>query len=825
MTIDIPSSVEDRQRLSLLAELGVLGTDPEPGFDSLTRAAAALTSCPIALISLVDGDRQWFKARRALHDDHRTGEWPFCGHAIRTPELMEVGDATADIRFATNPLVVGTPRIRFYAGQPLTVGGVRIGTLCVVDTKARELSTEGREALQDLGAAVSAMLAERRRRALSADQQRRLTEFAMIAGDWLWETDDAHRIVWMSSANGTHPAVPEPWTLGQPMADGLLIGSPGAPTEPQSTLHQLFDRKLNFARALVQCEVGGTLRHFSHSAISRHDPSGEWIGYRGITRDLTTSVAEADAHRTAATLLADLSAQVPGVIFQMRLESDGRLTFPFVSNRIVDFCGLSAARLMETAKAVLARCHRDDVARVVDSYRMSAVCRIAWQQTFRMLAPEGERTVMVHAEPKPLEGGGVLWHGILTDVTERVLATQHLQEMSLAQAAAEKAVEVRSEFMSRVSHELRTPLNAILGFAQMLRMQGPDVSGRSMLESVSHIETAGAHLLDLVNDMLDLTSLDAGRLVLDFKPVALAPLIARCIAMVEPHGRQHGIIFELHAREPIPSVRADARAVKQILFNLLGNAVKFAQANTVVWLELWCDRFEEGVQLSITDRGPGIPPDKLSVLFDPFVRVASGRSSVSGSGLGLSISQKLVHAMSGRIEVASRLGQGTTFTLTFPADERSGVSSAGTSVFGELQSPSSLQEIGGGVVLYIEDEPVNALVMQALFESMPDHAPRLVVATTGEDGLVEARRLMPDLILLDMNLPDQDGLSVLAKKRRDTRIEHIPVIAVSADALPEQIDRAMAAGCQGYWAKPMDLSIVLSELRRRFPSDGQAGEV
>lgn len=815
--------LEEQQRLSLLAELGVLDTEPEPGFDALAHAAATLTGCPIALLSLVDGERQWFKARVGLEETQAPRDLSFCSEAIRTPGLMEVRDAAADLRFATNPLVAGRPNIRFYAGQPLTVDGVRIGTLCVVDTKPRELQAAEREALQDLGAAASAMLTERRKRAVSAEQQHRLTEFAMVAGDWLWETDERHRIVWMSCAYGNHPALPEPWLIGQPMADGLVIDAPADLPNPPTTLHRLFEKKLGFARALVQCEIAGKQRYLSHSAVCRRDRSGRWNGYRGITRDMTASMAADSAQREAATLLADLSAQVPGVIFQLRLDRGGRMSFPFASSRVNDVCELSTSRVLANAKIVLARCHRADVRRVMHSLRESALRLDLWQQTFRMVLPRaGERTLMVHAEPRAGEGGGVLWHGLLTDVTEQILAARQLQQLTLAQVNAEKAVEVRSEFMSRVSHELRTPLNAILGFAQMLRIAGPSQPGESMLSSVLHIETAGAHLLTLVNDMLDLSSMDAGRLNLTVHPVSLAPLVDRCMALLEPLARQHGIALEAHVEPRLPTVLADTRAVRQLLFNLIGNAVKFSHSGGVVRLELRHNASAAQVTLAIIDTGPGIAPEDLASLFEPFTRLRYGRVNAKGTGLGLSISQKLAWAMGGTIGVMSVPGQGTTFTVALPVDGRPAVEAADDVAFGDFHLPNPSGGRGPAIVLYIEDEPVNALLMQAIFESLPDVGPRLLVARDGAEGLRVAGTQLPDLILLDMSLPDQDGLSVLRSLRSDAATAGIPVIAVSADALPEQIRTALEAGMDAYWTKPLDLRKVKAELARRFQSPGAA---
>lgn len=809
--------IEEQRRLSLLAELGVLDTDAEPGFDALTRAAAAITQCPIALISLVDGERQWFKARIGFGEAQTPRAQSFCSYAIRTPDLMVVRDAQSDVRFAKHPLVQGSSGMRFYAGQPLTVAGLRIGTICVIDTQPRELGIEACEALQELGAAASAMLSERRNRVVSAEQQRRLTEFAMVGGDWLWETDARHCIVWMSCAYGNRPALPEPWVLGQPMDDGVLVQPRGDACADRNTLHGLFETKLGFARALVQSEIEGEQRYFSHSAVSRLDSSGRWIGYRGITRDSTARMAAELAHRMDAALLADLSAQVPGVIFQLRLDRSGRLSFPFVSIRVEDVCELSTDRLMANAKAALVRCHRSDARRVMQALRNSAARFSLLQETFRMVMPNaGERMLMVQAKPRAAEGGGVLWHGLLTDVTEQLVAAQHLRQMTLAQVASEKAVQVRGEFMSRVSHELRTPLNAILGFAQMLRFNGPSQPGVDILKSVLHIETAGAHLLALVNDMLDLASLEAGRLNLNLQPIALAPLVAHCITLIEPHARLHDITLEAQVEAQLPTVFADARATKQVLFNLLGNAVKFARPKSVVLVRVSQEESAAVVMLAITDSGPGIAPEKLSCLFEPFTRIPSSRSTPTGSGLGLSISQKLAWAMGGTIDVTSTPGHGTTFTVKLAVDGRPDVMKVDDSAFGDLHVQTTVAKMESATVLYIEDDPVNTLLMQALFESLPDARLQLIVAQDGAEGLREASRHQPNLILLDMHLPDADGLSILRSLRGDPQTAQIPVIAVSADALPEQIRNALEAGVAAYWTKPLNLKQVHSELVDRF---------
>ena len=407
---------------------------------------------------------------------------------------------------------------------------------------------------------------------------------------------------------------------------------------------------------------------------------------------------------------------------------------------------------------------------------------------------------------------------MLAERRNRIASAEQQRDLIVAREAADKAAEVRAEFMSRVSHELLTPLNAILGFAQTLRTAGTQQSVADILKSVLHIETAGAHLLALVNDMLDLSSLDAGQLNLDIQPLALPPLLAHCIELIEPHARLHGISLETQLDTAVPTVLADARAVKQLLFNLLGNAVKFSNPNSVVRVRVSHAAASPEVALAIIDAGPGIAAEQLPTLFRPFNRIQPGCRRPPGSGLGLSISQKLVKAMAGTISVSSLPGQGATFTVTLPADGRLDRSAADDSAFGDLHAMPPVGQMAPATVLYIEDEPVNALLMRALFDTVPGGGAQLLLAANGADGLADAVRVLPDLILLDMNLPDIDGLGGLRALRGKPGTAQIPVIAVSADALPEQILKARQAGCQDYWTKPISMKRVHAELLRLFPA-------
>lgn len=376
---------------------------------------------------------------------------------------------------------------------------------------------------------------------------------------------------------------------------------------------------------------------------------------------------------------------------------------------------------------------------------------------------------------------------------------------------SDSGARLRAEFLSCISHELRTPLHAILGFAQLLRQAARHGSAADTLRAIGHIESAGAQLLGLVDDFLDLSSLDTDRLRLRSEAVDLARLVRRCLDQVASFAAERGVTMDLRVEPGLATARADRRAARQIVFNLLAAAIESSLPGARVGLRLHAQGGD--LVLEVSDRGPAPGAGRLPTLFEPFA-ASPPRRAAAGHALGLPVSQRLAHAMAGRIEAQAGDLQGCVFTWRVPVD---GTAETGPdSGFGNLAGGLPAGRLAGADVLYIEDEPVNVLLMQAFFDALPDHALRLHVATTGAAGISCAREGLPDLILLDMHLPDIDGHAVLRHLRADPATARIPVIAVTADALPEQVDRAIGAGCEAHWAKPLDFGRVRDDLDRRF---------
>jgi PAS domain S-box-containing protein len=394
--------------------------------------------------------------------------------------------------------------------------------------------------------------------------------------------------------------------------------------------------------------------------------------------------------------------------------------------------------------------------------------------------------------------------GALHETTQ--VLVQAKQEAEQARQNADAANLAKSEFLSRMSHELRTPLNAILGFGQILDRQ---VLAPLSKESVGYILKGGRHLLDLINEVLDIARVEAGHLELSLEPIALDDVVPEACALVRPLACERGIHLHEDVLEPgCNYILADRQRLKQVLLNLLSNAIKYNHEGGRV--EVCCEQKPDGwACIAVRDTGPGISPQDLPKLFVPFERLGASSSEVEGTGLGLVLSQRMVVAMGGTLSVESTLGQGTTFTIclpqaTSPAKQLGEVSEG-------LGRADTKQESGRAhSVLCIEDNPSNLHLMEAIFELRPQIA--LLTAVQGSIGLDMARQHEPDLILLDLNLPDMHGKDVMARLQQSAITRDIPIVVISADATPGQVKQLLAAGARDYLTKPLDVDLFLCTL-------------
>ena len=388
--------------------------------------------------------------------------------------------------------------------------------------------------------------------------------------------------------------------------------------------------------------------------------------------------------------------------------------------------------------------------------------------------------------------------GVAEDITEHL----KLEEAERAREAAEASNRAKSEFLSRMSHELRTPLNAMLGFAQLLELDQRHPLTPSQQPWVSQIQKAGWHLLEMINDVLDLSRIESGNLRLHTETLHLGELLAASIAMVEGDAKQRRILIVRELGEGTGTVLGDSTRVKQILTNLLSNAVKYNADAGRIHIASRVSA-PDTVEIAVTDTGLGMTPQQLAELFQPFNRLGRERSGQEGTGIGLVISRRLAELMGGSLKARSIAGKGSSFMLTLPS------STDPDTVRSDFDhTPLPAAEYHRRVVHYVEDNETNVEVMRGILAQRSQV--QMEVSVNGRSGLAAIRAQRPDLILLDMHLPDISGMELLRELKADVRTAAIPVVVVSADALAQQIDAAFQAGCSQYLTKPVSVSELLA---------------
>jgi PAS domain S-box-containing protein len=394
---------------------------------------------------------------------------------------------------------------------------------------------------------------------------------------------------------------------------------------------------------------------------------------------------------------------------------------------------------------------------------------------------------------------------------ERARLDQELQnknfELERATLAAEKANLAKSNFLSSMSHELRTPLSAILGFAQLMESGFP-LPTPAQKRSIDQILKAGWYLLELINEILDLALIESGKLSMSLEPVSLAEVMRECETMIEPQAKKHGISVAFTPLEALCFVKADRTRVKQVLINLLSNAIKYNSAGGTVVVESVMN-LPDSIRISVRDSGEGLAPEKLAQLFQPFNRLGQEANAEQGTGIGLVVCKRLVEWMGGVIGVESTVGKGSVFWIELKL-------TTGPEICDLAPEPAaaSLAQFQGvkplHTVLYVEDNPANFMLVEDIIARRPDI--RLLGAKDAKSGIELARASLPDAILMDINLPGMSGIDAMKILKVDQKTAHIPVIALSANAIPSDIEKGLEAGFFRYLTKPIKVSEFMDTL-------------
>jgi PAS domain S-box-containing protein len=491
----------------------------------------------------------------------------------------------------------------------------------------------------------------------------------------------------------------------------------------------------------------------------------------------------------------------------MVMTGDSQGHIDYCNRRWTSYTGLSLEQTQ--AGAWRSAIHPEDFARNIVHWEDAVArgCEYEIEYRLRRASDGAYRWHLERGSPlKDADGKIVKWLASSTDI----------EALKQAQASAESANHAKSEFLSSMSHELRNPLNAILGFAQLMASEAPPPTA-SQQSSIDQILKAGWHLLELINEVLDLARIEAGHASLSPEPVSVIDTLHECQAMLEQQALKRTIRMWFPAAEPTCFVRADRTRLKQILLNLLSNAIKYNRDQGLVDVQVATTGHR--VSVSVRDTGAGLTPERLAQLFQPFNRLGHEAGSVEGTGIGLVVARRLAELMGGTIDVESTPGVGSVFRVELPAAAPPAMAGehaeTAAPVRSSSEAPSTVHTL-----LYVEDNPANLKLLEQLVARRADV--HLLSAATGTLGVELARTALPEVIVMDIHLPDINGIEALRRLRDDPQTMHIPVIALSANAMPRDIERGMKAGFFRYLTKPIridEFTDALNAALERPPTD------
>jgi len=699
-----PTLPDEPQRLEVLAQYGILDTAPEQELDDLARLATYIAATPMAAVTLIDADRQWFKSRVGVDVEQTPRDMAFCAHAIAGRDLLVVPDASADARFANNPFVTGAAHVRFYAGMPLvSAEGHALGTLCVMDRVPRQLTADQQEALRVLGRQVNVQL----------DLRRHMLKLVRTYGELAGTQEKLAAVLRSATTVAILATNPKGTiTLFNPGAERLLGWSADEVIGKKSPLNFLLASEVEERAAELGRRLGKEIRGLSYFAALGHEGIHEEREWTHVRKDGSHVPA-----KLAVTPLHDANSEISGFL------------------------------------------------------------------------------------------------AVSKDMTER---KRYERELIRAREAAEDASRAKTEFLANISHEIRTPLNAILGMTELAlgTQLTPD-----QREYVTAVQDAGRTLLALMNDVLDFSRIEARKLELYTINFPLRETLADVLRTFGLRAYQKGLELILQTGPDVPEmVSADVVRLRQILTNLVGNAIKFTERGEIT-LRAFVDICREDhtlIHFSVADSGIGVPPAKLAILFDPFTQAdSSTHRKFGGTGLGLAISKELVEVMGGQMWVESAPGRGSTFHFTLPVrGRRSG-----------LPAPVEQEKLAGLSVLIADDNRTQRDTLSELLarrDMKTDCQPGGRAAVTAMENAAKQGRSY-DLILLDAQMPDLDGFAVAERLRGippPLKGHRSPILLMTVPGMTETETRRGALGIAVSISKPIRESALFDAIQQALQPPG-----
>lgn len=633
------------------------------------------------------------------------------------------------------------------------------------------------------------------------DSEERFRDIAEASSDWFWEMGPDLRYRFMSARGFELTGFSSADLVGKTREEFL-----GAPGEAYGAAWEEYQAALSNQRAFRNVELpfrtkDGSEKTVRLSAKPVLDADGGFAGYRGSATDITEIKVTEERLR----------------MFERMVEAAGQgLGLGTVDGKIIYVnAALSSMLGAPNPEAVIGseffRYYSDDDRAILTEEGLKQTfLNGGWSGELVLNGPSGKTTPTIH-DMFPIKnvGGELILGTVITDISHQVQQSEMLRH---AKEEADRANTAKSEFLANMSHELRTPLNAILGFSQILELNRQKNLSDKELEYVQLVIKSGHHLLDLINDVLDLAKVESGKIGLSIEDVELRDALAESLPLIETMAEPRGIAITVGPGvTKCPALRADHTRLKQMLLNLLSNAVKYNNPGGSILIDsqpVAGDR----ARVSVADTGPGIPRRKQEGLFVPFSRLGAENSGIEGTGIGLALTKRLAEMMGGSVGFESREGEGSSFWIELPFKRQALNEQARASALSDADlEHRSLMLAAEKKVLYVEDNPSNLRLMEALIEGVADV--RLYSAHTAELGLHVAEAEKPDLIIIDINLPGINGIEMLRRLRKNPIFANTPIIALSANAMNREIESGLVAGFDRYLTKPLDVEELMDAFR------------